>query len=295
MTCHLCWPLWRSSGGCRSHISRCTSFHALYLLLSCLHRPLATANPTLITSKTQDIRWSCMTYSLCWPFWRSSAAYRSQISRSISFHALYFLLSCFHRHPIAGDSPLTTCRTQDIGWSCITCSLCWHPWRSSAGWRSCISRSTFSHDQYFLLSCLHIPPAAANAPLITSKMLPKRWSCMTCSLCWPLWRSSAGCRSHISKDVFFHAQYFFFSCLYRPPVAVNPLLIASKTLNKRWSSMTCSLCWPLLRFSEGCTSHISKIIFFSALYFLFSYFHRPLAAANPLLILPKRRTLDGPA
>ena len=183
----------------RLHISHFHKhfFHALYLLLSCLHRPPVATNPTLITSKTQDIRWSCMTCSVCWPLWRSSAGYRSHISRSISFHALYFLLSCLHKHLVASDPLLIACKTQNIRWSCITCNLCWHPWRSSAGWRSRISRNTFSHGQYFLLSCLHRSPAATDTLLITSKRLPKRWSCMTCSLCWSLWRSSVGCRSHM--------------------------------------------------------------------------------------------------
>ena len=108
-----------------------------------------------------------------------------------------------------------------MGQFSLTCRLCGPYWRPSAGCRSHITRDIFIHAPYILLRCLprHLP--AANSPKITSKTLGIGRSCMTCSLCGPLWRSTANCRSIFPTIFSSHEQCFLISCLQRHSPSVK--------------------------------------------------------------------------
>ena len=122
-----------------------TSPHRPSSFTSCFSNLLGTvfassADPPLITCKTKDFRWSCMTCSLCSPLLTSILGCMSHIYRNTCFHGQFFIPSYLHRHPTAANAPLITSKTQDMRWFCLICNLCWPHGRFNKG----IVNSSFS-------------------------------------------------------------------------------------------------------------------------------------------------------
>ena len=113
---------------------------------------------------------------------------------------------------------------------------------------------------------------------------------LTCRLCGPYWRPSAGCRSHITRNIFIHAPYILLRCLPRHLPAANSPKITSKTLVIGRSCMTCSLCGALWRSNANCRSIFPRIISSHEQYFLINCLQRHSPSAGLVrFFLPLQR------